>query len=84
MSLSLFKKSVILREWNPDKYAPNSTGLEITHRKQENNEDYATLAGTKAQINQYLQDVPLLSERLRTLNSLPKYRIINTRKVRIQ
>ena len=82
--MTLFKKSVILREWNTDKNAPRSEGLEITHRRKENNEDYATLAGTKAQINQYLQDAPLLSERLRTLNSLPKYRTINTRKVRIQ
>lgn len=82
--MSLFKKSVILREWNPERYAPQSEGLEITHRKQQNNEDYATLAGTKQQINQYLQDAPVLSERLRTLNSLPKYRIIDTKKVRIQ
>ena len=59
---------------------PKSEGLDITHRKNENNEDYATLAGTKQQINQYLQDAPILSDRLRTLNTLPKYRIIGTKK----
>jgi hypothetical protein len=82
--MTLFKKSVILRDWNPELYCPKSEGLEITHRRESNSEDYATLYGTKQQINQYLQDAPILSERLRTLNNLPKYRIINTTKVRIQ
>jgi hypothetical protein len=76
--MTLFKKSVILKDWslNP----PLSEGLDITHRKNENNEDYATLVGTKQQINSYLQDANILSDRLRTLNSLPKYRIIGTKK----
>ncbi len=58
-------------------------GLDIINRKQENNENYMTLTGTKQQINSYLQDKPILSERLRTLNNLPKYRIIQTTKRRI-
>jgi hypothetical protein len=79
--MNLIKKSVILKDWslNP----PCSEGLDITHRRNQNNEDYATLAGTKQQINEYLQDAPILSDRLRTLNSLPKYRIIGTKKERI-
>ena len=79
--MKLFSKSVILKDWrlNP----PLSEGLDITHRRNENSEDYATLAGTKQQINQYLQDAPILSDRLRILNSLPKYRIIGTKKERI-
>ena len=58
-------------------------GLDVINRKQENNENYQSLTGTKQQINQYLQDKPILSERLRTLNSVPKYRIINTKLERI-
>jgi len=58
-------------------------GLEITNRKQENGENYASLMGTKQQINHYLQDKPILSDRLRTLNNVPKYRIINSVKHRI-
>ena len=60
-----------------------SKGLEITHRKEENNENYMSLVGTPQQINHYLQDKDLVSDRLRTLNNIPKYRIINTTKVRI-
>jgi len=52
-------------------------GLDVINRFQ-NNENHITLTGTKQQINQYLQDKPVLSDRLRTLNNLPKYRIINT------
>jgi len=58
-------------------------GLEIINRNIEG-QNYMSLTGTKQQINQYLQDKPIVSERLRTLNNLPKFRIINTRKERIQ
>jgi hypothetical protein len=57
--------------------------LEITNRRVDNNENHVTIVGTKQHINEYLQDKPILSERLRTLNNLPKYRIINTTKERI-
>ena len=57
--------------------------MDIINRKEQNNENYMSITGTKQQINHYLQDKPVLSERLRTLNNLPKYRIINSVKVRI-
>jgi len=60
-----------------------SKGLELSHRRETNNEDYLSLMGTKQQINHYLQDKPILSDRLRTLNNVPKYRIINSHKQRI-
>ena len=75
-------KNVILKEYNvTDKGLQE--GLEITHRRNENNECYMSLVGTPAQINHYLQDKPVLSDRLRTLNTVPKYRIINTIKKEI-
>jgi len=58
-------------------------GLDIINRQSNNGENYMTLTGTKAQINTYLQDKPVLSDRLRTLNNIPKYRIINTIKSEI-
>ncbi len=58
-------------------------GLDVLHRKEQNGEDYVSLTGTKQQINTYLQDKPILSERLRTLNNIPKYRIIDTKLERI-
>jgi hypothetical protein len=80
--LGLRIKNVILKDFNiTDKGL--SEGLDIIHRKQPNGENYATLTGTKQQINHYLQDKPTLSDRLRTLNNLPKFRIINTTKERI-
>jgi len=82
MGMTLFRKDVIFKDF---KIRHDLTeGLEITHRKRENNEDYASLMGTKQQINHYLQDKPILSERLRTLKNVPKYRIINTTLERIQ
>lgn len=82
MSNTLFRKNVILENWYNRKEL--ETGLEATHRLQDNNEDYCSLMGTKQQINNYLQDAPIISERLRTLNNVPKWRIINSKKIRIQ
>ena len=64
-------------------------GLGITHRIQEDNRtDHATLQGTKKQINEYIRQVDdlgyLSSERLRTLNNLPRFRQIGTKMERIQ
>ena len=83
--MSLRIKNVIFRNWSDvyDMSKRPKNGLEIAHHRNENNEDYASLTGTKQQINHYLQDKALISERLRTLNNVPKYRIINTNKVRI-
>ena len=57
-------------------------GLDVINRDVEG-KNYQTLTGTKQQINEYLQDKPILSERMRTLQNLPKYRIIDTKKVEI-
>jgi hypothetical protein len=81
LGLDVKLKNVILKEYNIT--SDLSEGLEITHRRKENNECYMSLVGTKQQINTYLQDKPVLSDRLRTLNSVPKYRIIGTQKERI-
>jgi len=70
-------KNVILKEYNVTSKGLQE-GLEITHRREENNECYMSLVGTKGQINTYLQDKPVLSDRLRTLKSIPQYRVINT------
>jgi len=81
--MTLFRKNVILRGHNIHQ-TPLSPGLEKKNRFMPNGENYVTLIGTKAQINTYLQDAPILSERLRTLNDLPRMRVINTHKVVLQ
>ena len=81
--MTLFRKNVILRG-HDIRSIPLEKGLEKKNRLVDNNENYVSLMGTKAQINQYLQDAPIVSERLRTLNDLPKMRIINTKVERIQ
>jgi hypothetical protein len=83
MTETLFRKNAILRDFNIRK-VPLSYGLDVKHRIQPNGENYVSLMGTKPQINKYLQEAPVLSDRLRTLNDLPKMRIINTTKVMIQ
>jgi len=82
MGLTLFRKNVVLKDWYDRKEL--ETGLEALHRISNNNEDYCSLMGTKPQINRYLQNAPIVSERLRTLDNVPKYRIINSKKIRIQ
>ncbi len=82
MTDTLFRKNVILRNLNLN--LPLEKGLEIAHRKEENGEDYVSILGSKGQINRYLQNADILSERCRTLKSVPKYRIINTKKEVIQ
>jgi hypothetical protein len=66
---------------SPYKYT--EPGLEMLETKQDNNEINVSLTGSKAQINRYLQDAPILSERLRTLKNIPHYRIINTKRIEI-
>jgi len=81
MTDTLFRKNVILNEGiTHDLYQ----GLEKKNRINENGENYVSLMGTKEQINRYLQDKPIISERLRTLNDIPHYRIINSYKIVIQ
>ena len=81
MSNTIFIKNVTLDEGITHDLYP---GLEKKNRLGENGENYVSLMGTKQQINKYLQDKPIISERLRTLKDIPHYRIINTRKIRIQ
>jgi hypothetical protein len=81
--MTLFRKNVILRGHDIHSI-PLSEGLEKKNRFEQNNENHVSLMGTKQQINTYLQDAPIISERLRTLNDLPKMRVINTTKVNIQ
>lgn len=82
--MTLFRKNVILRGHNTIHSIPLEKGLEKKNRLVDNNENNVSLLGTKAQINRYLQDAPIVSERLRTLNDLPKMRVIGTQKVMIQ
>ena len=82
--MTLFRKNVILRDYKDFRKIPLETGLEILHRRYENNEDYASLVGTKPQINRYLQQADIISERSRTLKSVPTCRIINTTVERVQ
>lgn len=79
---TLFRKDIVLRNWYDR--GELETGLEATHRISDNNEDYCSLMGTKPQINRYLQNADIVSDRLRTLNNVPKWRIINSKKIRIQ
>jgi len=84
MTDTLFSKNVVLEDWINFKKTPVEEGLELISRRSDNNENYCTVTGTKQQINTYLEKAPIISERLRTLNNIPKYRIINTTKVIIQ
>ncbi len=83
MTDTLFRKNVVLRGHNIHSI-PLEEGLEKKNRLVDNNENNVSLMGTKQQINKYLQQAPIVSERLRTLNDLPKMRTIGTRKVFIQ
>jgi hypothetical protein len=82
--MTLFRKNVTLRNYSDFRKIKLEPGLEAKHRLSDNNEDYVSLMGTKPQINRYLQEANIISERLRTLNDLPKMRIINTKVERIQ
>ena len=81
--MTLFRKNVTLRGHDIHSI-PLEKGLEKKNRLIDNNETNVSLLGTKGQINRYLQNAPIVSERLRTLNDLPKMRMINGIKVNIQ
>lgn len=77
--MSLRIKNVVLNEGiTHDLYV----GLEKKNRLIDGY-NYVSLTGTKQQINRYLQDKPVISDRLRTLKDIPHYRIINTIKKEI-
>lgn len=79
-------KNVIFRNFDDvcDMIKPRpEVGIDVANHRSDNNEGYVSITGTKQQINNYLQDKDIISDRLRTLNNIPKYRIINTKKERI-
>jgi hypothetical protein len=81
---TLFRKNAILENYSGFRKLKLEKGLEVLHRKEENNEDYVSVMGTKPQINRYLQEAPIISERLRTLDTVPMWRTFKTTKIRIQ
>lgn len=83
--MSLRIKSVLLKDFDKKDirpFTPYKEGVEIQWQKSENkNETYASIvANNKQEINNQLSLLSnkISSERCRTLNNLPKYRIINT------
>ena len=88
--MTLYRKSVILKDWNIQRDAwsiPLSPTLEASHIpiSIENEESYLTLiSNSKEEINNKLSQFPVLSDRARTLKSIPKMRIIQGKVERIQ
>lgn len=89
--MTLYKKSIQLNDFQINRdvrsFVPIK-GIEIKWQQNEedkkNNEGFATLIASKRKIlDQQASLMPLLSERVRTLQNLPKFRIINTVKERI-
>jgi len=85
MTDTLFNKNVILNGLDIHKF-PLPAGLDKVNRKEENNENYCSLSGTRDQIDNFLQSAAkdLIGERCRTLKNLQKFRMISSKKVRIQ
>jgi hypothetical protein len=85
-------KNVQLKDFNLSDVRPFQPNKDIEIKwyqdedSKKNNETYASIIGNnKAEINQQLSDLSnnLQSERARTLNNVPMWRIINTVKKRI-
>lgn len=86
--------SVILKNWKWGTNVKPKKGINVAHHSidKKNQEVCATLFGSekdgiyKEDINNELEKLSknILSERVRTINSLPKYKVINTVKERIQ
>ncbi len=82
-------KNVLLKDFNVNRdvapFQPNKD-IEIKWQQTDNNQTYASIIGNnKQEINKQLSTLnnKIVSERCRTLNNLPKWRIINTTKRRI-
>ena len=86
--MSLYRKTVRLKNFDFYKDVPKlrlPVGMEAQHKKLDNNEAFATyIHNSKEEINNKLAELPILSDRVRTLNQVPKCRIINTKVERIQ
>lgn len=84
----LYKKSVLLKdnfnfETDIRNFQPRKD-IEVQWQKLDNSQTYATLISHKKSIlNLQAKDMPILSERARTLKNLPKMRIVNTKVERI-
>jgi len=86
--------SVILKNWNWGKRYSPKRGIDIAFHSidKKNQEVCATLFGSekdgiyKETINQELEKLSknILSDRVRTINSLPKYKTIESKVERIQ
>ena len=66
-------------------FTPYKEGVEVKWYQDEKDQTFASIVGSKKEINNQLQIMSknIESERVRTLNNLPKYRIINSQKIRI-
>jgi hypothetical protein len=84
--MTLVKKSVMLKNFriNPDvSYFVPKKGIEVKWENIEG-QTYATLIGkNKRLLQQQANELPILSDRARTLKSLPKMRVIGTKVERI-
>ena len=87
--MTLYKKSLHLKNWRIDRdvrsFVPMK-GIEVAWQEADRNnqEVYATLIASKRKIlDQQAAQMPILSERCRTLQNLPKFRTIGTVKERI-
>ena len=84
--MNLIKKSVELRDWQIKRDVRNFVplkGIEIKWQEVEG-QNFATLIGKNKRIlQQQASELPILSERVRTLRNLPKMRKINNTVIRI-
>ncbi len=87
----IYKKSIHLKNWLIDRnvrtFVPPKdieVKWEVSDVMKKNEECYATLTGhDRKLLDITAAQMPILSERVRTLNSLPKFRMVNTKVERI-
>jgi len=84
--MTLYSKSLELKNFKifPDvSYFVPKKGIEVKWQEKDDS-TFATLIGNNKRIlQQQANELPVLSDRARTLKNLPKFRIINSKKVRI-
>lgn len=88
MTNTLFHKSFIVKDYELTRdlhNIPLEHGLGRTVRPYpDNKEAIITLQGTRDQIDRYMNQSNILSDRYRLLQHVPKYRIINTIRYPVQ
>lgn len=88
--MTLYRKSVILKDYDFRTDLHNvrlPLGADANHQviDRKNKEEYYTIVhNDKGEINNMLSQLPILSDRCRTLKNIPKARIIGTRAEKIQ